>query len=66
MSENITDTIKTSYDAFEKGNLNPLMISLADNVRWHVSGGGPLAGDYIGKAEVLNFFGKMMQLYGTR
>lgn len=64
MSENITDTIKTSYDAFEKGNLDPLMSLLADNVRWHVSGGSPLAGDYIGKAEVLEFFGKMMQLYG--
>lgn len=64
MSENIKDTIKTGYDAFEKGNLDPLMSSLADNVRWHVSSGSPLAGDYIGKAEVLNFFGKLMQLCG--
>jgi hypothetical protein len=40
------------------------MSSLADGVKWHVSGGSPLAGEYVGKAEVLNFFRKMMQLYG--
>ena len=64
MSESMKETIKTSYDALGRGNLDPLMSLLADNVRWHVSGGSPLAGDYIGKAEVLNFFGKMMRLYG--
>jgi ketosteroid isomerase-like protein len=64
MSESISQIIRNNYDAFGKGNIDPLMSSLADGVKWHVSGGSPLAGEYVGKAEVLNFFRKMMQLYG--
>ena len=56
--------IRNNYDAFGKGNVDPLMTSLADDIRWHVSGGSPLAGEYVGKGQVLGFFQKMMQLYG--
>lgn len=64
MSESTEQVLKNNYDAFGKGNIDPLMSSLADDVEWHVSGGSPLAGEYIGKTEILNFFGKMMRLYG--
>ena len=64
MAESVSQIIKNNYDAFGNGSIDPLVSSLADDVRWHVSGGSPLAGEYVGKAEVLNFFGKMMQLYG--
>jgi ketosteroid isomerase-like protein len=39
------------------------MDSLAEDIKWHVSGQSPLAGKYVGKGEVLGFFGKMMNLY---
>jgi uncharacterized protein len=64
MSDRIGQILRDNYDAFARGNADPLMGSLADDVKWHVSGGSPLAGEYVGKAEVLGFFGKMMQLYG--
>jgi len=64
MSESLQQILKGNYDEFAKGNVDSLMSSLADDITWHVSGGSPLAGEYVGKAEVLSFFGKMMQLYG--
>ena len=57
-------TLRESYDAFGMGDINPLMNSLGDEIEWHVSGRSPLAGKYVGKDNVLSFFGKMMNLYG--
>jgi hypothetical protein len=39
MSGNISQIFQNNYDAFGKGHIDPLMSSLADDVRWHVSGG---------------------------
>ena len=58
--------LRTSYDAFGRGDINLLMSSLSDDIDWLVSGGSPLAGKYVGKNEVLSFFGKMMNLYHGR
>jgi len=55
--------LRASYDAFGRGDANPLMSALAEDIKWYVSGRSPLAGEYSGKAEVLGFFGKMMEFY---
>lgn len=55
--------LRTAYEAFGGGDLNPLMDSLTDDIMWHVSGRSPLAGEYAGKPQVLGLFGKMMELY---
>src|SRR5213080_2324132 len=49
--------------AFGRGDVQPMLDSLADDIKWHVSGRSPLAGEYTGKQEVLSFFGKMMEMY---
>lgn len=56
--------LRSSYEAFRRGDLKPLMDSLSDDIQWHVSGESPLAGSYRGKDEVLGLFGRMMDLYG--
>jgi len=55
--------LKTNYDALGRGDPNPLIGSLGDDIKWHVSGRSPLAGAYRGRAEVLSFFGKMRELF---
>ena len=53
-----------AYEASARGDVAPLMKLLADDVRWHASGRGPVAGDYSGKSGVLDFFARMGALYG--
>jgi uncharacterized protein len=48
--------IRTAYDAASTGDLAPMLNMLSDEIRWHVSGDSPLAGDYEGKDGVLQFF----------
>ena len=56
--------LRRNYDAFTTGDMDPMLDSLTDDIDWHVSGASPLAGDYKGKAEVLEFFAQMTELYG--
>jgi ketosteroid isomerase-like protein len=56
--------LRTNYEAFAKGDLSPMLNSFTEDIAWHVSGPSPVAGDYSGKAQVLDFFGRMMELYG--
>jgi ketosteroid isomerase-like protein len=63
MSNRNEQMLRTNYDSFGRGDMGPMLESLADDVRWIVSGGSPLAGTYVGKREVGNFFDKMMELY---
>jgi ketosteroid isomerase-like protein len=55
--------LRNTYDAFGQGNLQPLLDLLTDDVEWVDSTLGPLAGTYRGKAEVPQFFGKMVDIY---
>jgi uncharacterized protein len=63
MSHRNEDMIRNNYEAFTRGDANPLVDSLSEDIQWHVSGQSPIAGDYFGKAEVLKFFARMMDLY---
>jgi ketosteroid isomerase-like protein len=55
--------IKMAYDAMASGDFAPLMGLLADDVQWRSTGPGPLAGDYSGKEDIGQFFGKMGETY---
>jgi ketosteroid isomerase-like protein len=57
------ELLRNIYDAFERGDLQPLLDLLNDDIEWVDSTLGPLAGSYRGKAEVPQFFGKMMEIY---
>jgi uncharacterized protein len=55
-------TVRNSYDAFAKGDLDHIRDHLlADDVVYHVPGRGALAGDYTGKDEVLNYLAKVAE-----
>jgi ketosteroid isomerase-like protein len=56
--------IKAAYDATAYGDFAPLMDLLADEVHWHATGPGPLAGEYTGKQDIGRFFVRMGETYG--
>jgi ketosteroid isomerase-like protein len=64
MSHTNARLLRTAYEAFTKGDLQPLLGALTDDISWHDSTLGPLAGDYTGKDQVLGLFGRMMEVYG--
>jgi len=55
---------RRGYEAFAKGDLATLTELLADDVVWHVQGGGPLSGDYHGRDQVFGFFGRIAEETG--
>jgi uncharacterized protein len=55
---------RQGYEAFAKGDLAALTELLADDVVWHVQGGGPLSGDYHGRDQVFGFFGRIAEETG--
>jgi len=55
--------LRDAYEAFGNGDLGPLLAALADDISWHDSTLGPLAGDYTGKDQVLGLFGQMTEVY---
>jgi ketosteroid isomerase-like protein len=57
------DLLRDAYDAFERGDLQPLLERLSDDIEWVDSTLGPLGGTYRGKTEVPQFFAKMMDIY---
>lgn len=57
-------TLRTIYDAFGRGDVDTVMGSLTDDIKYHISGRSPVSGEYSGKDEVLGFIGKLMELSG--
>ena len=55
--------LRRAYEAAGTGDLQPLLDVLADDITWRDSSLGPLAGEYHGKDEILDFFAKMMEVY---
>jgi uncharacterized protein len=56
--------LRKGYDAFSKGDMATIDTLFADDIVWHVPGNGIMSGDYKGKEEVLNMFGRLMQETG--
>jgi ketosteroid isomerase-like protein len=59
MSEDTNEqTVRQIYRDFLNGNIHAIIDTLADNVRWFVSGypDVPFAGSFKGKAEVIGYF----------
>ena len=54
--------IVSAYEAFSRGDIQSVSAALAEDVRWHVPGRGPLSRDYRGRTEVLEFFEHFMGL----
>jgi uncharacterized protein len=56
--------IRRGYAAFSKGDMDTINEVFADDIVWHEAGGGGIAGDYKGKAEVFGFFGHIGERSG--
>ena len=55
---------REAYAAFGRGDMDALHQNWAENIRWHSPGRGPLAGDYEGTAQILEFLGRLSELSG--
>ena len=55
---------REAYAAFGRGDMDALHQNWAENIRWHSPGRGPLAGDYQGTAQILEFLGRLSELSG--
>jgi uncharacterized protein len=54
--------IRGGYEAFSAGDFNAVLALLADDVIWHAGGSNQLAGDYHGPQEVMELFGRLLEL----
>ena len=53
------------FAAFARGDMDALRKQYwADDIRWHVSGRSPLAGDYEGAEQVIELFARLFELTG--
>jgi uncharacterized protein len=65
MTQPNDDLVRAASAAFGRGDMSALQDQyFADNVVWHVSGTGPLAGDYEGAAQVMGVLGRISQMTG--
>ena len=58
------ELVRKGYEAFGKGDMDTLNDLFADDIVWHAPGRNPLSGDYRGKQEVFDVFGKVFELSG--
>jgi ketosteroid isomerase-like protein len=57
--------VRDGFAAFQRGDLDALQQQyFADDIRWHVPGRSPLAGDYEGISQVLQLFVRLFELSG--
>jgi uncharacterized protein len=55
--------IRSAFDAFMRGDLATARGYFAANVTWHVSGRGPLSGDFQGFDEIANWGGRLVAMF---
>ena len=59
------DLVREAYAAFGRGDMDALRKQyFTDDVRYHVAGRSPLAGDYEGTEQVLQYFARLVELSG--
>ena len=56
--------VKEGFEAFEKGDVSWIEQHIADDIVWHVGGNSKWAGEYKGKQNVLEFFGRQTEALG--
>src|SRR5260370_19488568 len=65
MTDPTEDLARQANAAFARGDLAALRPQFfAENIRWHIPGRGPLAGDYEGVTQVIELFGRIFELSG--
>ena len=63
MTQPNDDLVRAASVAFGRGDLGALQDQyFAENIVWHITGTGPLAGDYEGAAQVIGQLGKISEL----
>ena len=58
------DLVREGFAAFGRGDMDAQRKVFADDLRWHAVGRSPLAGDYEGTEQVLQYFGRLFELTG--
>jgi uncharacterized protein len=59
------DLMREAFAAFQRGDMDALRDQyFAADIRYHISGRSPVAGDYEGTAQVLDLFGRLFELSG--
>lgn len=53
--------MQRAYDAFAVGDLTTLRELMRDDAVWHTPGHSPIAGDYVGREAILEFFGRLQE-----
>ncbi len=65
MAHSNEDVVREGFAAFGRGDMDALRKQFfADDVRWHVPGRSPLAGDYEGPEQVIQFFARIFEMTG--
>ncbi len=63
MAENANAALmRRGYDAFSSGDLGGLSELFAEDAAWHEPGTSQIAGDYVGRDQVFELFGKLVRL----
>lgn len=59
------ELVRDGYAAFQRGDLDALQHQyFAEDIRYHIPGRSPIAGDYEGMAEVIQLFTRIFELSG--
>ena len=58
------DVIRKGFDAFVRGNMEAARSISRPDVVWHVSGGGPLSGEYRGFDAIARWGGRLLERSG--
>jgi uncharacterized protein len=59
------DLVREAFAAFGRGDMDALRKQYwTDDIRYHVSGRSPLAGDYEGPEQVIQVFARLFELSG--
>lgn len=62
MTEHANATLaRRGYAAFASGDLDTLRTLMVEDAAWHQPGKTPIAGDYVGRERVIDYFGKLFE-----
>ena len=64
MADTNIEVVRKAYDALAAGDFGALLALLSDDVKAHVPGKSPVAGDYDGKEAVGGYVAKLAELSG--